>query len=92
MFELKDIQKIDDSYFNVIRISEYDIEIQSENTGHVWLLHSTENDDKGDCIIFHKHNIKHRYHRHGTAGNMAIAVRNIKSHDKWQLAGRKQMA
>jgi len=89
MFNSKDMQKIDKVYFNVIRMSEYDIEIQSENTGHVWLLHSTENEDNGNCIIFHKHNKKHPYHRHGSAGSMATAVRNIKSHDKWQLAGRK---
>lgn len=92
MFAIKDIQKIDNTYFNVIRATEYDIEIQSGNTGHVWLLHSTENEDKGRCIIFHKHHIKHQYHKHGTAGCMATAVRSIMSHDRWQLDGREKRA
>lgn len=92
MFTLKDIQNLDNTYFNIIKISEYDVEIQSSNIGHVWLLHSPINDEEGSCIIFHKHHIKHQYHRHGTAGNMAKAVRSIKLHDKWQLEGRMKRA
>ena len=30
-----------------------------------------------------------RYHQHGRANTLRQAVRGIKSHDKWQMGGRK---
>lgn len=36
MFIEKDIQMLDKSYFNIVLTGEYDVTVQSKNTGHFW--------------------------------------------------------
>lgn len=45
----------------------------------------------GSCIIFHKHKVSHPYHQHGRSNTLRQAVRSIKSHDRWQMGGRKNI-
>ena len=53
------IEKLDKSYFNIILAENYDVTIQSKNTGHIWYIHNLEYPGKGECIIFHKHTASH---------------------------------
>ncbi len=36
MFRAEEIEKRDKSYFNIILAENYDVTIQSKNTGHIW--------------------------------------------------------
>ena len=67
----------------------YDVTIQSKNTGHIWHIHNPEYPGEEECIIFHKHRTSHPYHQHGRARNLRQAVKSIKGHDVFQMNGRK---
>lgn len=85
MFSSEQLEKLDSKYFNVILVSDYDITIQSRNTGHWWYLHCTDYPNEGNLLLYHKHEYRHPYHQHSRERSLRRAVRNIKSHDKWLL-------
>lgn len=89
MFDTDQLTAIDADYFNVITVDEYDVTLQSRNTGHYWYLHCTGVSGDTACIIFHKHKYSHPYHQHGHGNSLRQAIRSIKSHDRWQMNGRK---
>ncbi len=91
MFRAEEIEKLDKSYFNIILAENYDVTIQSKNTGHIWYIHNPEYPDEGECIIFHKHKASHPYQQHGRARNLRQAVKSIKGHDVFQMNGRKRV-
>lgn len=55
MFDTEQLKSIDSRCFNIITMDEYDVIIQSRNTGHYWYLHCTGVPGDAACIIFHKH-------------------------------------
>ena len=89
MFTAEELQAIDRKYFSVIVADAYDVTLISKNTGHVWYIHNVELTDCSLCIVYHKHHISHPYHSHSRCGTLRKAIRDIKSHDKFQLNGRK---
>lgn len=89
MFKVEDLQILDQKYFNLILVNDQDVTIQSKNTGHYWYLHCTDYPREGNLVCFHKHEFRHPYHQHSKESSLRRAVRNIKSHDKWQIKGRK---
>ena len=89
MFDGESLKKIDPQYFNIIMADDRDVTLQSRNTGHYWYLHCTDYPSGSNCIIFHKHRYSHPYHQHGRGNTFMQAVRSIKSHDGFQLNGRK---
>lgn len=91
MFRESDIGMLDKSYFNIILRGDYDVTIQSKNTGHFWYIHNPEYPGEDACVIFHKHNASHPYHQHGKSRNMCQAIKGIKNHDKFQMNGRKRL-
>ena len=91
MFSAKEIETIDNRYFTVIMANEYDVTLISNNTRHVWYIHNTEYPESESCIIFHKHKAFHPYHNHGKSSSLWNAIRSIKSHDEFQLNGRKKL-
>ena len=90
MFNTEDLKCLDPKYFCIIAVDDYDVTIMSRITGHYWYLHDPEYPREGTVIIFHKHKASHPYHQHGRANTLRQAVRGIKSHDKWQMGGRKE--
>ncbi len=91
MFDTEQLKTIDSRYFNIIMVDEYDVTIQSRNTGHYWYLHCTGFPGDAACIIFHKHKYSHPYHQHGRGNSLRQAIRSIQSHDRWQMNGRKRI-
>lgn len=89
VFRAENLEKIDRKYFNIILMNEWDVTIQSRNTGHYWYLHCAEYPTEEALVIFHKHRFKDGYHQHGRANTLRQAVRNIQKHDEFQLNGRK---
>ena len=51
MFRAEEIGRLDRSYFNIILAEEYDVTLQSKNTGHIWYIHNPEYPGEGECII-----------------------------------------
>ena len=92
MFNVDDFKSLDPAYFSIISANEYDVTIMSRNTGHYWYLHNPEYPENGTVIIFHSHQADRtgrvRYHLHGRANTLKQAVRSIRGHDRWQMAGR----
>ena len=89
MFNQKDLECLDPGYFEIICMNDRDVTIMSRNTGHVWYIHNPEYPLMVSCIIFHKHKVSHPYHQHGRSNTLWQAVRSVKSHDRWQMGGRK---
>jgi hypothetical protein len=89
LFNTEDLKCLDPKYFCIIAVDDYDVTIMSRNTGHYWYLHNSEYPGEESVVIFHKHKASHPYHQHGRANTLRQAVRGIKSHDKWQMGGRK---
>lgn len=88
MFTDEQLARIDTKYFNIICADGMDVTIQSKNTEHFWYLHSTGCTGENACIIFHKHNGSHPYHRHGRSRTLKQAIKRIKQHDEFQMNGR----
>ncbi len=89
MFDEESLKKIDSKYFNIILADDRDVAIQSRNTGYYWYLHCAEYPTEQALVIFHKHRFTQPYHQHGRTNTLRQAVKNIQSHDKWQMNGRK---
>jgi hypothetical protein len=89
MFTTEELQAIDRKYFTVIVADAYDVTLISNNTKHVWYIHNVELKDRNVCLVYHKHKISHPYHSHSRCGTLRRAIRDIKSHDQFQLNGRK---
>ncbi len=70
MFSQEELKSVDSRYFNIITVDDYDVTIQSRNTGHYWYLHSTDVPGDTVCIIFHKHKYSHPYHQHGRGNSL----------------------
>ncbi|MGN0416681.1 hypothetical protein [Anaerostipes faecalis] len=89
MFSAEDLKCFDPKYFCIIAVDDYDVTIISRNTGNYWYIHNPEYPGEGTVIIFHKYKASYPYHQHGSANTLRQVVRGIKSHDKWQIGGRK---
>ena len=89
MFTTEELQSIDRKYFTVIVADAFDVTLISNNTWHVWYIHNVELKDRNLCLVYHKNKISHPYHSHSRCGTLRKAIRDIKSHDEFQLNGRK---
>lgn len=90
MFKTNEINSIPASYFNIISTSAFVVTLQSKNTKHFWYITHEEYSTHKTCKIYHRHNAYDPYHAHGHSTDLSTAIRNIKSHDKFQLNGRKK--
>ena len=51
MFRTEEIEKLDKSYFNIILAENYDVTIQSKNTGHIWYIQIRSIRGKGSALF-----------------------------------------
>jgi len=92
MFTAKERALLTSPYFRLIRQADDFYEIQSRCTKHCWVAQKLSY-DRHPVRIYHKHTKGTvYYHKHGHADTVASAVRQIKSHDVWQMNGRCAMA
>ena len=89
MFTTEELQSIDRKYFTVIVADAYDVTLISNNTRNIWDIHSVELRNKNLYLTYHKYHINHSYHSHSQCGTLRRAIRDIKSHDEFQLNGKK---
>ena len=91
MYTQQELASIDRNYFAVIVADEYDVTLMSLNTRHMWQLHNVELPDGAVTVIFHKHHASDPYHAHSKSRSLNRAIRDIKSHDQFQLNGRRKV-
>ena len=91
MYTQEELAAIDRSYFAVIVADEYDVTLMSLNTRHMWQLHNVELPDGAVTVVFHKHHASDPYHAHSKSRSLNRAIRDIKSHDQFQLNGRRKV-
>ena len=89
VFTTEELPPIDRKCFTVIVTDAYDVTLMSNNARHVCCIDSVELKDRNLCLVYHKHKISHPYHSHSRCGTLRRAIRDIKSHDEFQLNGRK---
>ena len=90
MFTMNELNSIDRQYFRIVGASSYAVTLQSKNTKHYWHIIKIVYPHFTSCNIFHSHHGTWNYHLHGHAPTLQDAVRSIKSHDVFQLNGRKR--
>ena len=88
MFSASELQAIDKKYFTVLVADPFDVTLISNNTRHVWYIRNVELPDRDLCLVYHKHSINLPYHSHSRCGTLRRAIKDIKSHDEFQLNGR----
>ena len=92
MFTARERTLLTSPYFRLIRQTDDFFEIQSRCTKHCWIVQKLSY-DRYPVRIYHKHTKGTAYyHKHGHANTVSSAVRQIKSHDVWQLNGRRATA
>lgn len=92
MFTARERTLLTSPYFRLIRQTDDFYEVQSRCTKHCWIIQKLSY-DRYPVRIYHKHTKGTAYyHKHGHANTVSSAVRQIKSHDVWQLNGRRAMA
>lgn len=89
MITKQELKEVEGGYFDVLQASAFAVTLKSRNTGHYWHLLEREYPTFRHFAIYHRHNASAAYHAHGTARNLAAAVSDIRSHDEFQLGGRK---
>jgi hypothetical protein len=89
MITKTELKSIDTRYFDVILIGCFSIYVRSKNTKHYWAIQVEEYPTFRHYKIYHKHNYHDEYHRHRDAKSLSVAIDQIKSHDTFQLNGRK---
>ena len=90
MYTQAELDSLDRKYFTVIVASDYDITLMSKNTHHMWQLHYVELPDGPLIVLFHKHHVEDDYHlQKHFGGDLNRVIRSIKSHDAFQLNGRR---
>ena len=89
MISKAELQAIDVQYFDVLLLGCYSIYVRSKNTGHYWGICIEEYATFRHFLVYHKHNHHDEYHRHRDARSLSVAIGHIKSHDAYQLNGRK---
>lgn len=90
MYTQQELRSLDRNYFDVIVANDYDITLLSKNTRHMWQLHSVELPDGPLIVLFHKHHVGDDYHlQKRFSGDLNRVIRSIKSHDQFQLNGRR---
>jgi len=85
MITQKEINSLDRKYFTVITAGCYGVTLQSKNTKHCWYIACRDLGYMQDFQILHTHHRDTPMHQHGHGRSLASCIRQIQSHDEYQL-------
>lgn len=86
MITRKEINSLDRKYFTVIYAGCYGVTLQSKNTGHSWYIACEDLGYRQSFRIDHSHGGPYTpMHRHGHGSSLYSCIRQIKSHDEYQM-------
>lgn len=86
LYSAKDFLIIYNPYFTVINISENELILKSNNTGHFWKIYKTP---AAYFQIEHKHRESDKFHIHSACVSLYDCFLEITNHDDYQLRNRK---
>ena len=93
MFTQEDFSQINKDYFIIRITTPYNIHLISKNTKHHWVIQPQTFNNCRILTVLHRHgqsgefHIQPRFHPH----SVDQAQELIKSHDKFQLNGRRKI-
>lgn len=85
MFTQKELSQIDHDYFMVKSAGCYGVTLLSKCTKHCWYITNEDYGSFHTCTIFHTHHEGTSMHEHGHGRNLHSCIRQIQSHDEYQL-------
>lgn len=85
MITQQDINSIDLNYFKVITAGCYGVTLQSKNTKHCWYVACEDLGFMQTFRIDHTHHEGTPMHQHGHGQSFHSCIRQIQSHDIYQL-------
>lgn len=85
MISSKELNSIDRDYFTVITAGCYGVMLQSKNTLHCWYIACEDLGYTQTFRIDHTHHAETPMHIHGHGKTLGSCIRQIKSHDKYQM-------
>jgi len=81
-----DVSIVDDPYFEVIRKSDYIVEVKSVNSGDYWKITRS---NYGYFILRHRHPWNKDYHYQTALATFMDCILEIALHDEYMLRKRK---
>ena len=81
-----DITIVDDPYFEIIRKSDYSVEVRSVNSGDFWKITRS---NYGYFILRHRHPRDKGYHYQTALATFSDCILEIALHDEYMLRKRK---
>ena len=81
-----DISVVDDPYFEIIRKSDYSVEVRSVNSGDFWKITRS---NYGYFILRHRHPGNKDYHYQTALAAFQDCVLEIALHDEYMLRKRR---
>ena len=92
MFTANDYALVRKNKFHVMNETVFYVEIISPRTKHCWIIYKHGSPDSYPVWLYHKHKKTDQcYHLHKKTRSVYSAVREIHSHDQYQLNGRKRI-
>lgn len=88
MFSKHEIFLLDQEYFKIIRCSQKEMVIESNNTKHCWAIVPIVTRKGKTFKIWHSHSKYNDFHDHANAATVESAIKKIKKHDDYHLAFR----
>ena len=86
MITAKELKSLDRNYFTVIHAGCYGVTLQSKNTLHSWYIACEDLGYQQSFRIEHSHGGPYTpMHQHGRGKTLQSCIRQIKSHDEYQL-------
>lgn len=85
MITQKEINSLDRQYFTVIHAGCFGVTLQSKNTLHCWYIACEDLGYMQSFRIDHTHVRNTPMHHHGRGKTFQSCIRQIKSHDEYQL-------
>jgi len=85
MFSKPETRLVSDAYFNLIKIIDYHMELQSISTSHYWLIKKVLGREK-IIVMYHKHKLELYYHYQRDFYSVGQAIDYIKNHDDYYLS------
>ena len=87
MFTKKQLSFLNNSNYQLIRITDDYVEFRSRNTWHCWIIKKepASFELRYPYTIYHKHKSTDYYHRHGQSYSMEKCAMSIKDHDDYVM-------
>lgn len=87
MFTKKQLSFLNNSNYQLIRITDDYVEFRSRNTCHCWIIKKepASFELRYPYTIYHKHKLTDYYHRHWQSDSVEKCAQSIEEHDNYVM-------